>query len=209
MQIDKNGNLRLILDGVLNRSIYQANGTIENVEDASTVLDYSNSSAKTNLALWYKYIGHLSSRIFPTKFCSNYDYIIKTSTESKKSVNYFKSYQNVGIDVAEFSPSLVCPSKYIFVDNVGLISTEEYVISGGSFEKNNTSFYLYNSSIYYDRDDDFFGMFSPVYYDTARKNGSVFMINKNGALKVWSYHFPAKGKLNIWTFDGDYKIMNK
>lgn len=29
MQIDKNGNLRLILDGVLNRSIYQANGTIE------------------------------------------------------------------------------------------------------------------------------------------------------------------------------------
>lgn len=84
---------------------------------------------------WYKYIGHLSSRIFPTKFCSNYDYITKTSTDSKKSVNYFKSYQNVGADVAEFIPGLVCPSKYIFVDNVGLISTEEYVISGGSFEK--------------------------------------------------------------------------
>lgn len=107
MQIDKNGNLRLILDGVLNSSIYQANGTIENVEDAATVLDYSNSSAKTNLGSWYKYIGHLSSRIFPTKFCSNYGYIIKTSTDSKKTVNYFKSYQNVGIDIAEFSSSLI------------------------------------------------------------------------------------------------------
>lgn len=219
MQIDENGDLKLILDGAINRTAYQTDGTIDSVENAPKVLGYENSLAKSSLDSWYKYLEYFSSRIVSTKFCNNFDYITKTSSGSKNVTNYFQAYQNVGSDVAEFNPNLECPSKYIFEDKVGLISAEEYVFAGGAFDKDNTSFYLYNSSIYYAKSlastelksDDFFWTLTPAYHDTARKDGSVFMINSKGALKDWS--FTLLGATNILrpviTISGDYNMAGK
>lgn len=218
MQIDESGNLKLILDGSINRTAYQSsdNTTINGVENAPNVLGFQNSLAKTKLDSWYEYLSYFSSRIIPTKFCNNFDYVTKTSSGSKNEVNYFQSYQNVGPDVAEFTPSFECPSNYIFEEMVGLISAEEYVFAGGAFDKDNKSFYLYNSSIYNSsalnsndaKSEDFFWTLTPAYHDTARNNGGVFMINSKGALKDWSFSLLSGYNIlrPVITIYGDYSM---
>lgn len=204
LQIDANGNLRLIMNGIIGSSKYNADDTINSVEEASNILGFENSIAKTNLDSWYQYLEKSSSRIVKTKFCNNFDYISKVSSGSKNTTNYFKSYQNVGTDIGNYTPSLVCPSKYIFESNIGLISGEEFVLAGGSFEKSNTSFFLYNSTI-----NNSYWTLSPAFHDEGRKNGDVMIIDNKGALKDWSFNL-VKENYNlrpVITIDGDYEML--
>ena len=188
LQIDEEGNLRLILDGSIGRSYYQSSSDISSVDSASSVLGFTGSVVKTTLDNWFQYLDSFSSKIVKTKFCNDFDYIFKTSSGSENVTNYFKSYQNVGSDIGNYSPSLVCPSKYTIEENVGLISGEEYVLAGGAFEKNNTSFFLYNASIYStdNNSKDYFWTLSPAFYDVGRKNGDVMMVDSNGSLIDWT-----------------------
>ena len=188
LQIDEEGNLRLILDGSIGRAFYNSDSTINSVDEASNVLGYQNSSAKTSLDNWFQYLDSFSSKIIKTKFCNDFSYISKTSSGSKNVTNYFKVYQNIGTDIANYNPSLVCDNQYIFEENVGLISGEEYVLAGGAFEKNNTSFFLYNSSNYYSDSSakDYFWTLSPAFHDEGRKNGDVMMVDRYGALRDWT-----------------------
>ncbi len=188
LQVDEDGNLKLILDSSIGRSYYNSTSTINSVEEASSVLGYENSTAKTTLDDWFKYLDSFSTKIIKTKFCNDFSYISKTSSGSSNITNYFKSYQNIGPDVANYSPNLVCDNKYIFEDNVGLISGEEYVLAGGAFGKNNTAFFLYNASIY-STDNTFkdnFWTLSPAFHDETRKNGDVMMVDSSGALIDWT-----------------------
>ena len=68
-------------------------------------------------------------------------------------------------DSNNYSPILVCPSKYIIEENIGLISAEEVVLAGGAYKKSNTAYFLYNSSI-----PDYYWTLSPAYYDPTHKN---------------------------------------
>ncbi len=86
-------------------------------------------------------------------------------------------FSNIGTDIANYNLSLECLSKYIFEENVGLISGEEYVLAGGAFDKDNTSFFLYNSSIYTsianEKGKDYFWTLSPAFHDEGRSNGEL------------------------------------
>ncbi len=210
LQIDEDGNLRLILDAsIVARSIYNNSSTISDVSSASSVLGFDNSQAKVSLDSWFKYLDSFSSKIVKSKFCNNFDYVSKTSTGSSNVTNYFKSYQNVGPDIANYSPSLECPDKYIIEDDIGLISAEEYVLAGGAFDKNNKSFFLYNQSIYSNASKDYFWTLSPAFHDTSRSNGDVMIVDESGALKDWSSSLLRSNYIlrPVITIDGD-SVMN-
>ena len=66
-------------------------------------------------------------------------------------------------------------------ENIGLISAEEVVLAGGAYKKNNTSYFLYNSSV-----PNYYWTLSPAYYDPTQKNGNVFVVDKNGAPTDWT-----------------------
>ena len=168
---------------------------------------FSNSEAKTSLDNWFNYLNDFSTKIVKTKFCNNFEYISKTSSGSGNVTNYFQTYQNVGPDADNYSPSLVCDSKYRFEANIGLISGEEYVLAGGAFDKSNTNFFLYNSSIYdvTTNTNDYFWTLSPAFHDEGRKNGDVMMVDQNGSLIDWTQSL-LKGNYNlrpVITIDGN------
>lgn len=188
LQIDENGNLRIILNDSIGRSHYSDETPMSDLESAKSILSFNNSLAKTKLDSWFKYLEPFQSKVVKSKFCNNFDYDSKHSSGSSNYTNYFQSYLNVGPDSGLYSPSLQCPSNYIFDDFIGLISGEEYVLAGGAFEKSNTNFFLYNSNIYSSDSTfkDHFWTLSPAYNDTSRKDGGVMIVSKNGTLTDWS-----------------------
>lgn len=212
MEIDENGNLRIILNDAIGRSSYNSTSTIENGNDAINVLSFKNSVVKTYLNNWYSYLNKVSERIVPSKFCNDFSYVQKTSSGSGNVTYYFQSYQNVGSDLGNYKPSLYCSSNYIFEENIGLISAEEYVLAGGAFEKENTSFYLYNSNIFDNSDkylySNYYWTLSPAFFDTTRKNGDMFISDSSGKLKDWTKELLEGSYLvkPVITISGDYEM---
>ena len=179
MQIDEDGNLRLILNNSIGSSQYYTTSSISSEDDAETILGYANSSAKTALDSWYtSNLTDYSEYIVTSKFCNDFTYEEKTSSGASNAVYYYQPYLNVGSDAALYSPSLVCPSNSIFTSNIGLISAEEVVLAGGAYRVANTSYYLYNSSALW--------TLSPGYYDSTQGNGGVFFVDTTGAVTDWS-----------------------
>lgn len=184
LQIDENGNLRIVLDGIINgtTSKYRDTASADTVDLAKEILSYKNSNVKTILDNWYQNnLASNSDKIIKSNFCVNYDYYTRKSSGTYANVNYFQSYENLGQDSNNYSPILVCPSKYIIEENIGLISAEEVVLAGGAYKKNNTSYFLYNSSV-----PNYYWTLSPAYYDPTQKNGNVFVVDKNGAPTDWT-----------------------
>lgn len=184
LQIDENGNLRIVLDGVISgtTSKYRNSASADTLDLAKEMLAYGNSNIKPILDNWYQNnLASNSDKIVKSKFCVNFDYYTRKSSGTYANVNYFQSYENLGQDSNNYSPILVCTSKYITQENIGLISAEEVVLAGGAYKKNNTSYFLYNSSI-----DNYYWTLSPAYYDPTHKNGNVFIVDKNGAPTDWT-----------------------
>ena len=184
LQIDENGNLRIVLDGVISgtTSKYRDSASADTIDLAKEMLAYGNSNIKMVLDNWYQNnLASNSDKIVKSNFCVNFDYYTRKSSGTYANVNYFQSYENLGQDSNNYSPILVCPSKYIIEENIGLISAEEVVLAGGAYKKNNTSYFLYNSSI-----PDYYWTLSPAYYDPTHKNGNVFIVDKNGSPTDWT-----------------------
>lgn len=152
LQVDEDGNLRLILDDALkNSSKYNATSTIPTEADAETVLSYQNSFAKERLTNWTTYLTPWLDKVIPSNFCNDFTYETRTSSSSKNETHYFKSYINVGMDSDKYTPNLTCSTNAMFQSDIGLISAEEYVLAGGAFTKANTQTFIYNADI----DNDF------------------------------------------------------
>lgn len=184
LQIDENGNLRLVLNAPISNTtaMFQSSSSISSLDNAKVQLSYTNSSVKTAIDSWYT--NNLSSyqdKIIKSKFCINFDSYTKSSTGAGNQVNYFQSYENIGSDSKNYNPNLVCPSAYLIEDNIGLLSAEEIVVAGGSYEKSNTSYFLYNSSI-----TSYYWTLSPAYYDSTQNNGNVFIVGSDGKLTDWT-----------------------
>lgn len=183
LQVDEDGNLRLILNDVISTtSNYKASSTATSLDAAKTLLTYSSSNAKTVLDSFYT--SDLSSntdKIIKSKFCVNFDNYSRTSSGTQATVYYFQSYENIGVDSAIYTPSLVCPSNYIVEDNIGLISAEEVVLAGGAYNVSNTNYFLYNSAI-----SSYYWTLSPAYYDSGQNNANVFAVGSNGLLTDWT-----------------------
>ena len=179
LQIDEDGNLRLILNTSIGSSQYNTTSTISSDDEIETILGYANSSAKTTLDTWYtSNLSDYSEYIVDSKFCNNFTYETKTSSGASNDVYYFQSYLNVGVDAALYSPSLTCPTSSTFTNKIGLISAEEVVLAGGAYRKDNTSYFLYSSSAFW--------TLSPGYADSNQNNGGVFFVDSTGALTDWS-----------------------
>ncbi len=182
LQIDENGNLRIILDDTLkDYTYYNTSSTISSLDEVSKVLGFQSSVAKTKLDNWTKYYEPWKDKVLTSNFCNDFSAIDKTSSGSKNKVYYFKSYQNIGVDINLYTPSLTCPTDSSFQSEIGLISAEEYVLAGGAFENKNTNSFLYNENI-----NDYTWTLSPSFYDTVRANGDVFIIKADGTLSDYS-----------------------
>jgi hypothetical protein len=179
LQIDEDGNLRLILNTSIGSSQYNTTSTISSEDEIETILGYENSSTKTTLDSWYtSNLSDYSEYIVDSKFCNDFTYETKTSSGASNDVYYFQSYLNVGVDAALYSPSLTCPTSSTFTNKIGLISAEEVVLAGGAYRKDNTSYFLYSSSAFW--------TLSPGYADSNQNNGGVFFVDSTGALTDWS-----------------------
>lgn len=182
LQIDSNGNLRLIMDNVINTtSTYRSSSSATSESAAQELLSYTNSDVKTVLDSWYNTnLSSYSDKIVKSKFCVDLTSYTRTSSGTSSSVYYFQSYENIGKDSSNYSPNLACPSNYIIEENIGLISAEEVVWAGGKFVTSNTNYFLYNSSI-----TSSYWTLSPAYYDPNLQNANVFIMNSDGTLTDW------------------------
>lgn len=209
LQIDENGNLKLILDNVLsNKSVYNTTTDADTIDIAKNILDYQNSSAKNYLDNWATYFNSYSDKIVETKFCTNFKYVESVNPAINNDVAYFQSYINVGTYLDNHDPNLVCPEEYIIRANTGLIMAEEVVLAGGSFEKENTNYFLYNSNLASATDNGYFWTLSPAFYDFNRKNAGVFMVTYKGKLVDW-YQNLLKNEFSlkpVITISGDIEM---
>lgn len=206
LQIDENGNLRLVLNGVINSTTaqFQTSSSLSSLDNAKTQLSYENSPTKTTLDNWYtNNLEAYKDKIITSNFCINLDSTTKSSTGAGNQVYYFQSYINIGSDSSNYSPSLVCPGEYIYTSNIGLISAEEIVIAGGSYEKDNTSYFLYNSSI-----TNYYWTLSPAYYDPVLSNGNVFIVSNSGKVTDWTSGLLTNNYYlrPIITIDGNFEM---
>lgn len=187
LQIDENGNLRVIMDGIISSTTLKYRDTYSASDETTAInlVHYNNSNAKTTLDSWYNTNiannSDYSSKVVPSNFCIDTSYASHTSTGTQSSVYYFKSYQAVGQDVALYNPSLTCDSQYIITENIGLISAEEMVMAGSAYRKSNNSYFLYNSSITTN-----FWTLSPAYWDNSIVHSvNVFIGKTDGSITDW------------------------
>jgi hypothetical protein len=188
LQIDEDGNLRVIMDGIIPSTTVKYRDTWSATSEsvALDLVHYNNSNAKTTLDSWYETNiasnTAYSSRVVTSKFCVNTSYSNHTSSGTSSGVNYFQSYLAIGVDVAAYNPSLTCPDEYVITANIGLISAEEFVMAGGAYKVSNSNFFLYNSSITTN-----YWTLSPAYYDASSVNSvNVFAVTTDGSISDWT-----------------------
>lgn len=180
IKIDKYGT-RIILDSVIDStSTWASNNTATSLDNAISILSYSNSSVKTILDSWYNNnMASYSTIIKPSLFCEDVSYQSITSSDNEYTTYYFGAYTRNGPNSSENNPELICPEQYTKTYNVGLISGDEVTLAGALFNNNNnTNYYLYNSTI-----TSSWWTISPSYYETASNTlGTMIVDGSNGKL---------------------------
>lgn len=211
LQIDEDGNLRLILDSTVNiNSKYNSSSEVSDIANISDILGYENSLVKNVNDNWITYIKELyPNRVITSTFCQDYSYEEHKNNSTSTDVGYFKSYINVGRDVGNYSPSLACDEKYRLTSDIGLISAEELVLAGASFEKTNSKFFIYNNDLNKGNVNEYFWTLSPAFYDFTRGNGGVFLMGYDGKLSDWIGGLGTNnfGVRPVITVDGNYKML--
>lgn len=207
LQVDEDGNLRIILDDSLAQwPKYSNSSTITSIDDAENIFNYKNSNVKKALDNWTYYYEPWKDKVVTSKFCNDLNYVKKISSGSNNLVYYFNSYQNIGSDVDKYDPTLTCEKNSLFDEEIGMISAEEYVLAGGAFMKENKNFFLYNSALA----TGLTWTLSPAYYDTVRSNGDLFLIDStNGMLMDYvNTHLSGYNRVRpVITLDGDVAMI--
>lgn len=204
LRIDSNSNMRLILNGFITNSSnsvvtkqYKSSNTTSSLDGANTLLrmvndindssqnalvyGYLNSTDATTLRGWYN--ANLSSYeryIVDSKFCFDTSGGHNTSSGTNTRVYYYGSYQRIGQDSALYTPELNCSVDDIFIDKIGLLSSDEYVFAGGAFRTSNTTMFLNDFSSSYA-----WWTLSPAYYDSNLTTVGLFIVESNGSITDW------------------------
>ena len=132
----------------------------------------TDSPILNTLQSWYSSSGLSYSQYIDTNigFCSDRNVVSGESWDESDSHNY-AAYGRL---VSSKEPSLDCNnSGDIIKEPVGLITADELAYAGGVYEKNNTSYYLYNNQAYW--------TMTPYYFDFMYY-AYVFNVNSNGQL---------------------------
>ena len=130
----------------------------------------------TNIATNYGSYVVQSDFVFDTSYSSDTD-----SVSGGGACYYFGTYQRVGKDFGNYTPTFSETGKNVITDNVGLLTGDDIVYAGGHWESSNTSYFLYNSSI----TTDCWTM-SPSFWDNnSHKKAGMMILATNGRLHDW------------------------
>lgn len=187
LSINPDGSLKIILDGSIGACKYQSANepTTHSVDGAIEYMAWENSTVYSTLHTWYdsNIAPNYSQYIIPTKFLFDTSYSNKTASSTNGSVYYFGSYLRVGPDGGSYTPTFSQDANYEITDNIGLINADEVLFAGGFWNGNNTSYFLYNSSITQEAS----WTMSPSFYDDGAHNkiGMCIINNSTGKLYDW------------------------
>lgn len=186
LRINGDGSVRLILDGSIGTSRYQSTNvpSTRTIDKAIELLTWENSTVYSTLQTWYTnnlnsyndYILQNSEYVFDTSYQEK-----TSSSNSNKAVYYFGSYLRVGKDGALYQPTYAYTSSNVKIDKIGLVSADEVLYAGGFWQQNNTSYFLYNSSI----TTDWWTM-SPSFWDkSSHYKAGMLVISSSGSIHDW------------------------
>lgn len=187
LRINADGSLRLILDGTISNSQYQTSNapTTHTIAKAIELIDWKSSTVYSTLHTWYNNNiatnTQYSDKIVTTQYVFDTSYSEKTATSTSASVYYFGPYLRVGVDGNQYSPTFSYTDESLVEDTIGIITADELLYAGGYFNKDNTSFFLYNSSI----TTDCWTM-SPSFWDnSAHYKAGMLIMSSSGKIHDW------------------------
>lgn len=173
VSINSDNSIKLVLD---------KSATHLNYSNATNAMDYSglkyiynNNTVDNNITSylnsWYTdniLNKGLDDYILSKPYCNDSSYI------RNYYHTYFGGYNRL---VSSKTPSVICPTTTsdfggIYNLKVGLLTADEVVLAGGTFNVNNYSYYLYNG-------ENFFTMTPSEYYNYI---SYVFTVNTSGML---------------------------
>ena len=132
VRINGDGTVKLILNNTIDtvQAFYSTN------EDEE-FYKYEYTSLKEYLDSWFSYnLDEYTEYVSLDKYCNDY-----TTTNETDFV--YNSYVR---NVTNKIPTFNCLGKNVGA-KIGLITADEVIYAGGLYQENNTSYYLYNSSI--------------------------------------------------------------
>ncbi|MBD9106110.1 hypothetical protein EGW03_06630, partial [bacterium] len=146
VRINEDGTIRIIMqDGINNNTNYQFNSNYSSY----IYMYYTNSQAKNILDSWYQTNIGSKFNLIQNVVSGNY-YCEQAKT--KLSDNWGSGSATM-TTYTSYMPDFKCSAdgngKGLVNSNIGLLSYDELIYSGGYYEKDNTNYYLYNSNIYW------------------------------------------------------------
>ncbi len=173
VRINEDGTIKLILD---KSATYTEYNKLINEKDfvGYKYIWYNNevnSNAKNALESWYD--ANITAKDLD-KYVAESSYCNDSGYETSNFNTYFNGYNRIVTDKA---PSLVCPETNAdfggtFNTKVGLITADEVVLAGGSYDTTNMNYYLYNG-------ENFFTM-TP--YEFTSYKAYIYSVNNTGSL---------------------------
>ena len=187
LRINADGSLRLILDSSISNSQYQTSNapTTHTIDKAIELIDWKSSAVYSTLHTWYNNNiatnTQYSNKVVTTQYVFDTSYSEKTATSTSASVYYFGPYLRVGVDGNQYSPTFSYTDESLVEDTVGIITADEMLYAGGYFNKDNTSYFLYNSSITTDT-----WTMSPSFWDnSAHYKAGMCIMSSSGKIHDW------------------------
>lgn len=175
VRINPDNSIRIILD---------KSAGYENYSDKIDAIDYTgykyiynsdtiNNKVNTYLDNWY-------TTNITARDLDNYVVISSYCNDSSNTVTnyhtYFSGYNRL---VNSKTPSITCPKTNAdfggkYNQKIGLITADEVVMAGGSYNVNNFNYYLYNG-------ENFYTATPAEYYNYS---AYLFTINNSGAINI-------------------------
>ena len=185
VRVDYNGNIRLVLnDNAMPETRYNANyssNNVANVDEAITLVDYRNSNVRQVVENWYNenILPNSDNKyVMNTNFCIDNSYTNPIQTQHGHTIYYFAPYQNVGVDVHNFSADFSCSAENTFTNVVGLLQAEDVLAAGGYWQTVNKNYFLYNPNKAEDQQTSW--TMSGSYYSLNEKQAGVIVFNQTG-----------------------------
>ena len=163
-------------------------------DDAGLQFEYyykmTDNNITTYLNNWYNekiVSSDFDKYVVTSSYCND-------STSRKEIINtFFGAYDRT---INNFNPTLTCPETTAkfgggYIRKVGLLTADEVLMAGASYDKNNHNYYLYNGENYF--------TMSPSHHADNKMN--VFMVNNNGGL-VTTNTDTSYGVRPVITIDG-------
>ena len=173
VSFNDNNTIKIVLEKSVGTAKYANYSTT--FDDAGFEFEYYHKMMDNNITIyldeWYKnqiVNKGLDKYVATSQFCNDSSFV-------KDGANYYFGAYTRAVD--EGKPSLICPETTsgfggIYERKIGLLTADEIVMAGGTFDNNNQSYYLYNG-------ESFFTM-SPSHHENSNMN--IFMVSNNGAI---------------------------